>query len=346
MLKTADFDYTLPEELIANTPPAIRGDSRLLSVQGRKLTDYKFSDLVDLVNPHDLIIFNDSKVIKARLLGNKPTGGKIEILIERILPTNEIIAHVRSNKTIPIGLIINLEGRLSVVVTEKIEGLFKLMPQTPIQWLNYLEDYGHVPLPPYIKREDTIEDNTRYQTVYAKNEGSVAAPTAGLHFTDELINKIKSKGANIAYVTLHVGSGTFKPVTASYINEHKMHSEMYSITNEVINLIHQCKSKGGSIIAVGTTSVRTLETVAANNYNQLFGETDIFITPGFKFRIVDKLVTNFHLPKSTLLMLVSAFAGIDNVKAAYTHAINNNYRFFSYGDACIFSHLQDINNGY
>jgi S-adenosylmethionine:tRNA ribosyltransferase-isomerase len=337
MFKLSDFDYLLPEELIASCPTDIRGNSRLLAVNGKNLLDLEFKQIINFIQPNDLIVFNNSKVIKARLFGQKLSGGKIEILIERILPDNQIIAFIRANKSIPNGMIINLANELSVQVCQKLDGLFQLMPMRDVNWLDYLEQHGHVPLPPYIKRHDNKNDETRYQTVYAKHAGSVASPTAGLHFTNEILEQIKNKGASIAYITLHVGSGTFKPVSSENINEHKMHSEIYSIDAPTINLIHQCKAKGGSIIAVGTTSVRTLETVAKNNFLALSGETDIFITPGYEFKLVDKLITNFHLPKSTLLMLVSAFAGFDTTKQAYLHAIKNKYRFFSYGDACIFS---------
>ncbi len=336
MFKLSDFDYELPEELIASNPPKNRGDSRLLVASATNLLDLKFSQIIDFISPNDVVVFNDSKVIKARLFGSKISGGKIEILIERILPNKEIIAFIGSNKTIPIGMIVQLPNYLSVKVIEKIDGLFKLTPINPVNWLEYLDEYGHVPLPPYIKRTDEKSDEARYQTVYAKNEGSVASPTAGLHFTDALIEQIKNKGAKIAYVTLHVGSGTFKPVTTEDISQHKMHSEIYSIDDNTLKLIRQSKLNGGSIIAVGTTSVRTLETVAKNNYTALTGETDIFITPGYKFQLVDKMITNFHLPKSTLMMLVSAFAGFETIKKVYVHAIENKYRFFSYGDACIF----------
>lgn len=336
MFKLSDFDYELPEELIANSPPPNRGDSQLLASDGTKIHDLKFKDIIDFINPNDVIVFNDSKVIKARLFGQKISGGKIEILIERILPNSQIIAFIRSNKTIALGMIINLDNNLSLEVVEKMDGLFKLNPMSSINWLDYLDQYGHVPLPPYIKRNDNKNDETRYQTIYAKKEGSVASPTAGLHFTKELLEAIKKKGAKIAYVTLHVGSGTFKPVNTEEIEKHKMHSEIYSIDQNTLNVIKQCKANGGNIVAVGTTSVRTLETVAKNNFTRLTGETDIFITPGFKFQLVDKMITNFHLPKSTLMMLVSAFAGFDTIKNVYLHAVKNKYRFFSYGDACIF----------
>jgi S-adenosylmethionine:tRNA ribosyltransferase-isomerase len=336
MFKLSDFDYELPDELIASNPPKNRGDSRLLVATNQNLLDLKFNQIIDFINPNDVIVFNNSKVIKARLFGNKISGGKIEILIERILPNKEIIAFIGSNKTIPIGMIVKLPNEISVKVIEKMDGLFKLSPISPVNWLEYLDKYGHIPLPPYIKRTDDKDDETRYQTVYAKNEGSVASPTAGLHFTKELLEQIKNKGATIAYVTLHVGSGTFKPVSNEDISKHKMHSEIYSIDENTLQLIRQARLNGGSIIAVGTTSVRTLETVAKNSFTRLTGETDIFITPGYKFQLVDKMITNFHLPKSTLMMLVSAFAGFETIKKVYSHAVKNKYRFFSYGDACIF----------
>ena len=356
----ADFDYDLPEELIATEPSSVRDQSRLLLVEhygadtpnNLKLSDSYFTQLVNLIQPHDLLVFNDSKVIKARLFGQKTTGGKIELLVERILPGGQIIAHVRSNKVINPGLEIMLPGDVRVTVVENLNGLFKLSKDAGMDsglrrndamtvdfWFEYLEQFGHIPLPPYIKRDADVTDSTNYQTVYAKHLGSVAAPTAGLHFTAELIDKIKARGANIAYVTLHVGSGTFKPVSAVNIDEHKMHSEIYSVNQETLDLIRQTHAQGGKIIAVGTTSLRTLETIARDNFEQLHGETDIFITPGFEFKVVDKLITNFHLPKSTLLMLVSAFAGFENIKTVYQHAIAEKYKFFSYGDAMLLERL-------
>ncbi|MDQ5920858.1 MAG: S-adenosylmethionine:tRNA ribosyltransferase-isomerase [Pseudomonadota bacterium] len=349
MLQLSDFDYILPQELIANNPIPSRDESRLLVVNNNKfLHDLYFKDIINFIEPNDLIIFNDSKVLKARLFGHKPSGGKIELLIERILPNNNLIAHIRSNKHINIDMLINLPGNVTLAVKTKLDGLFELsliQESSLIQevitfdWLGYLDQHGHIPLPLYIRRQDNELDEQRYQTVYAKNPGSVAAPTAGLHFTENLLKLIKAKGATCAHITLHVGSGTFKPVGVNFIHEHKMHSEIYSIPESTLHLIHQCKAQKGKIIAVGTTSLRTLEAAALTNFKSLSGETDIFITPGFKFKIVDKLITNFHLPKSTLLMLVSAFAGMDTIKQAYAHAINNRYRFFSYGDAMLLNLL-------
>ncbi|MBY0378819.1 MAG: tRNA preQ1(34) S-adenosylmethionine ribosyltransferase-isomerase QueA [Burkholderiales bacterium] len=333
--KVEDFDYYLPEELIAIESKIKRDESKLLIAKNAQLLDLQFSNIVDFIRPNDLLILNNSKVIKARLYGNKPTGGKIEILVERILSNQYFTCHIRSNKTIPIGLFINLPDNLQIKVVEKLDGIFKVKVIKSLNIYEYLEQYGLIPLPPYMNREANINDAIFYQTVYAKDFGSVAAPTAGLHFTHELLNQIAQKGVQISYVTLHVGSGTFKPVSVDDICKHKMHSEIYTIADDTINLIQQTKQNGGSIIAVGTTSLRTLESVALNNYKAGDFDTDIFITPGFKFKVVDKLITNFHLPKSTLLMLVAAFAGYDNIKNIYQHAIDNKYKFFSYGDAML-----------
>lgn len=329
----SDFDYFLPEHLIAKEPTASRDNSRLLIPEQTSIKDLHFNNIVDFIKPNDLLIFNNSKVMKARIFGNKLTGGKIEILIERILDNNTFTCHIRSNKTIQIGLEICLPNNLRVSVTKKIDGLFAVTTTQHINIFEYLEKYGNIPLPPYINRCSNDADSTRYQTVYAKDFGSVAAPTAGLHFTPQLLEQIQDKGATLTYVTLHVGSGTFKPVSVTNINEHKMHGEIYYIAQETIDLIKHTKDIGGRIIAIGTTSLRTLETCAGQNFSCNYGETDIFITPGYKFKIVDKLITNFHLPKSTLLMLVSAFAGYDEIKTIYKHAIAEKYRFFSYGDA-------------
>jgi S-adenosylmethionine:tRNA ribosyltransferase-isomerase len=331
----SDFDYALPEELIAKTPATQRDQSRLLIVDDNHFHDTTFNNFINYINPNDLVVFNNSKVLKARLFGNKISGGKIELLVERVLDNTHFIAHIRSNKTINIGLEIVLPDELIVKVVEKLEGLFKLQIDSNIDFLRYLDKFGNVPLPPYIDRSADTLDDERYQTVYANPAGSVAAPTAGLHFTSELLDKIIEVGAKIAYVTLHIGSGTFKPVAVDDISQHKMHSELYSINQTTINLIKQTQALNGKIIAVGTTSLRTLETIANNGLNPGNGETDIFITPGYKFKLVDKLLTNFHLPKSTLLMLVSAFTGMDKIKNAYAHAISQKYRFFSYGDAML-----------
>ncbi|MFN8769353.1 MAG: tRNA preQ1(34) S-adenosylmethionine ribosyltransferase-isomerase QueA [Neisseriaceae bacterium] len=330
-----DYDYQLPEELIASKPIQKRDNSRLLIVEQNNFSDLLFKDIINYINADDLLILNDSKVIKARLFGQKLTGGRIEVLLERIINNQSFLCHLRSNKTIPIGLTIKLPNDINAIVTQRNDGLFILELTHPIDLYQYFEQYGSLPLPPYMNRQADAIDSIYYQTIYAKDFGSVASPTAGLHFTQELLNNIQQRGTKIAYVTLHVGSGTFKPVMVNNINEHKMHSEEYSITRNTIDLIKQTKQKGGKIIAVGTTSLRTLESIANNNFEVGTFNTDIFIRPGFKFKVVDKLITNFHLPKSTLLMLVSAFAGFDQIKHAYQHAIANRYRFFSYGDAML-----------
>jgi S-adenosylmethionine:tRNA ribosyltransferase-isomerase len=333
-MKLSDFDYHLPEELIAKNPLSNRSDSRLLVVN-EHLEDHNFSEIINYINPGDLLIRNDTRVVKARIFGHKPSGGKVEVMLERIIDQQHFIAHVRTSKRINIGMEIILPDDLVVTVSETLDGLFALQTRTPIDLYAYLEHHGNLPLPPYMQRQAEIADESRYQTVYAAHNGSVAAPTAGLHFTPELLAQIEAKGAQIASVTLHVGSGTFKPVSVENISEHKMHSEVFQINETTIELIKQAKARGGKIIAVGTTSLRTLESVAKRGLHAQSGETDIFITPGFKFQLVDKLITNFHLPKSTLLMLVSAFSSKDKIDMAYQHAIKNNYRFFSYGDAML-----------
>jgi S-adenosylmethionine:tRNA ribosyltransferase-isomerase len=333
-MKLSDFDYHLPEELIAKNPLNNRSDSRLLVVN-QHLEDHYFSEIINYINPGDLLIRNDTRVVKARIFGHKPSGGKVEVMLERIIDQQHFIAHVRTSKRINIGMEIILPDDLVVTVSETLDGLFALQTRTAIDLYAYLEHHGNLPLPPYMGRQAEIADESRYQTVYAAHNGSVAAPTAGLHFTPEILTQIEAKGASVASVTLHVGSGTFKPVSVENISEHKMHSEVFSINEATIELIKQTKARGGKIIAVGTTSLRTLESVAKRGLHAQSGETDIFITPGFKFQLVDKLITNFHLPKSTLLMLVSAFSGKDKIDMAYQHAIKNNYRFFSYGDAML-----------
>jgi S-adenosylmethionine:tRNA ribosyltransferase-isomerase len=338
-----DFNYNLPEELIAKYPNQQRDKSKLLTTLKDNFLDLQFNQIIDFLNKDDLLVLNNSKVINARLLGRKTTGGKIEILIERIIENKKAIAHIKSNKTITNGLKIILNNNVFAVVYDNLNGLFAIEFFGTNDILSYLNTYGLVPIPPYMEREADEIDNASYQTVYAKNPGSVAAPTAGLHFTEELLTKINNKGVKIAYVTLHVGSGTFKPVNVEDIAQHKMHSEIYHIEQSTIDLIKQTKQNNHNIIAVGTTSIRVLETIARDNFQNHFGETDIFITPGFKFQLVDKLITNFHLPKSTLLMLVSAFAGFDEIKKIYQHAINSKYKFFSYGDAMLLNKKENEN---
>ncbi|MEN9945663.1 MAG: tRNA preQ1(34) S-adenosylmethionine ribosyltransferase-isomerase QueA [Pseudomonadota bacterium] len=336
-LTLSDFDYNLPEQLIATIPLVERSSSRLLVVEANNdLMDKHFDNLVDYCQSGDLLIRNNTRVIKARLFGHKPTGGKVEVMLERIIDQQHFIAHIRTSKSIKLGMQIILPNNLQVVVSEFIDGgLFALQTCSAIDLYSYLEHYGSLPLPPYMHREAELNDESRYQTVYAMHNGSVAAPTAGLHFTPQILAQLEAKGVKIAEVTLHVGSGTFKPVSCEKISEHKMHSEVFQINQETIDLIKQTKANGGKIIAVGTTSLRTLETVALRGLYAQSGETDIFITPGFKFQLVDKLITNFHLPKSTLLMLVSAFSGKQLIENVYQHAIAQQYRFFSYGDAML-----------
>lgn len=334
-MKLSDFDYHLPEELIASLALENRSASRLLVASDDELIDKQFSDIIDYLQAGDLLVLNNTRVVKARLFGSKPTGGKVEVMLERIINNQEIIAHVRTSKSIKLGMLIDLPGDVTMEVIQLLDGIFKLKILQDVNIYEYLEKYGNLPLPPYMHRQAEEFDEERYQTVYAKHEGSVAAPTAGLHFTPELLDEIKRKGVNITYVTLHVGSGTFKPVSVENISEHKMHSEVFEIDQNTINLIEQTKQSGARVIAVGTTSMRTLESVALRGMHVQTGETDIFITPGFKFKVVDALITNFHLPKSTLLMLVSAFSGSELIKKIYAHAIENKYRFFSYGDAML-----------
>lgn len=330
-MKVSDFDFALPPELIAQYPKAQRNASRLLYLNKTSgaITHKNFIDLPELLAPNDLLVFNDTKVIPARLFGNKATGGKVEILIERILDINLALAHVKASKTPKVGAEI-LVNNFKATVIERQNDLFKLKFSEEI--VAILEQVGHMPLPPYITRADELSDKERYQTVYAKHKGAVAAPTAGLHFDKEILGKIKNK----AFITLHVGAGTFQTVRVENVTEHKMHAEYIEVSEAVCEQIKQAKANGGRIIAVGTTCVRSLETAAKTGAIKPFkGETDIFIYPGYKFNCIDGILTNFHLPKSTLLMLVCAFAGFDRVMRAYQAAIQEHYRFFSYGDAML-----------
>ena len=336
MLTTDDFDYELPNELIAHQPMPLRDQSRLLVMSrvSDQLQDGVFTDLVNWLHPGDLMILNDTKVFPARLFAHKQSGGKVEILAERINSNQQVKAHIKSNRTPAIGsvLLLNEEIRIEVVAREHEFFILKFLTSRPA--LEIFQAYGHVPLPPYIQRGDEAEDQTRYQTVYAQHAGAVAAPTAGLHFTEDLLEKCQAMGVNIAKVTLHVGAGTFKPVKVDDVTEHKMHSEYAHVSEQVCEQIRQTKQAGHRVIAVGTTCVRALESAAlTGEIQQYMDDTDIFIYPGYAFKVVDALLTNFHLPKSTLLMLISALAGRDRVMQAYHHAIEQNYRFFSYGDA-------------
>ena len=330
-----DFDYELPTSLIAQQPPKVRGDSKLLIVNPKKssLLDSHCKNFYDHLSPNDLLIFNDTKVIKARLFGEKATGGKVELLIENIIDPNHALTMIKTSKKIHIGLKIFISKSILLEVTELDEKLFrvKLFGST---FTRLLEEFGHVPLPPYINRKDEAEDLERYQTTFAKNLGAVAAPTAGLHFTENDFIRFKKHKISYNFLTLHVGSGTFQPVKTKNISDHQMHFEYFNISEQLKDQILNTKKEGGRIIAIGTTCMRALEASFMDNEIKTGNQkTNIFIRPGYKFNIVDGLFTNFHLPKSTLLMLVSAFAGYEFTKEIYTHAISKKYRFFSYGDA-------------
>ncbi|XZG71348.1 tRNA preQ1(34) S-adenosylmethionine ribosyltransferase-isomerase QueA [Chitinibacteraceae bacterium HSL-7] len=335
-MQLADFDYFLPEHLIAQFPPEVRGASRLLHVDGATRTDGLFADLPKLLKAGDVLVFNDTKVIKARLFGEKASGGKIEALIERVLDEHRALAHVRASKAPKPGTELLFGNGVRATMIERQGDLFLLAFAGEQSVLDILDQAGELPLPPYITHTPDDEDAKRYQTVYARDPGAVAAPTAGLHFTDALLQHLRDMGVQTAFLTLHVGAGTFQPVRVEDIADHVMHHERYSIPAETVALIQAAKAGGGRVIAVGTTSLRALEAASQNGLlTQPEGDTDIFITPGYTFRAVDRLITNFHLPKSTLLMLVSAFAGYDVMRAAYAHAVAGEYRFFSYGDAML-----------
>lgn len=334
----ADFDFHLPPELIAQHPAAERSASRLLDASAPQLVDRVFRELPMLLQPQDLLVFNDTQVIKARLFGEKASGGKLEMLVERVLPDHEVVAHIKvSKKPLPGATLHMAGGTRGGGFTATLLGrwpdeqgaLFRFRFSDEPHAL--MQRHGHVPLPPYITHTDTAEDEQRYQTVFAKHPGAVAAPTAALHFDDALLAQIDALGTARASVTLHVGAGTFQPVKTDNLSEHTMHSEWYNVPPETVQAIADCRARGGRVVAVGTTTVRTLESWARSG--QTTGDTQIFITPGFDFQVVDALITNFHLPKSTLMMLVSALAGYDHIRHVYAHAIDQKYRFFSYGDA-------------
>lgn len=342
-MRTDDFDFILPERLIAQHPPAQRGASRLLQVGKPGLRDSQFAELHGLVREHDLLVLNDTRVLKARLFGEKESGGKIEVLIERVLGEHEVLAQVRASKTPKPGSQFLLADAVRVTVLGREGEFFHLRFEGGEAVTALLERHGHLPLPPYITHAAGAEDETRYQTVFAREPGAVAAPTAGLHFGETMLQTLRDKKVDIAYVTLHVGAGTFKPVRAENIEEHVMHSERYTVPKATVDAIARARAKGGRIIAVGTTSLRALESAAANGELAAgSGETRIFITPGYRFKVVDVLLTNFHLPRSTLLMLVCAFGGMDKMLAAYRHAVEQEYRFFSYGDAMLIERNDSI----
>ncbi len=334
-LSLSDFDYELPLELIAQTPAATRASSRLLHVDAAGgLHDSQFASLTQLLKPNDLLVFNDTRVIQARLFGQKATGGKVEVLIERITASNEALAHIKASKSPSPGSALRLADAVDVTVLGRADDLFILKFGAPV--LDILEQHGTVPLPPYIQHQPDAQDLQRYQTVYARAPGAVAAPTAGLHFDEAMFEQLEQRGVQRTFVTLHVGAGTFQPVRDGDLAKHVMHAEWYTVPDSTIQAIARARALGGRVIAVGTTSVRALESAAKLDptlTQSQSGDTRLFIQPGFEYKVVDAMITNFHLPQSTLLMLVSAFIGLEPMKRAYQHAIQERYRFFSYGDA-------------
>lgn len=335
-MKKSDFNYFLPENLIAQVPLPQRTASRLLMLnrQTGDIQDGQFTDFIDLISPNDLLVLNNTKVIAARLFGEKSTGGKIEILIERVLNDKQALAHIRSSKSPKAGAIIALDKDYSCEVLGREDDLFHVSFNGEKSVLDILAEIGHIPLPPYIQRADEESDLTRYQTVFAAQSGAVAAPTAGLHFDEDVLEKIAAKGIERAFVTLHVGSGTFQPVRVENLSEHLMHKEYFSVSQETVDAVNATRKRGGRVIAIGTTAVRALESASRSGILEASsGDTNLFIVPGYEFKSVDAMLTNFHLPESTLLMLVSAFSTYDDVMSAYQHAIEKQYRFFSYGDA-------------
>ena len=342
-MRVADFSFELPEELIARYPKANRSASRLMTLNGNsgERKDESFTDLINHLEAGDLLVFNNTRVIPARMFGQKDSGGKLEVLVERLLDEHRVLAHIRCSKSPKPGSEILLEGKVKATMVARHDALFELEFHGEQSVLSILDDVGHMPLPPYIDRPDEDSDRERYQTVYNEKPGAVAAPTAGLHFDDALMAQLKAKGVDFAFVTLHVGAGTFQPVKVDEVADHIMHAEYVEVPASVVTQIEQTKANGKRVFAVGTTSVRSLESAAkvakeeGRPFSEFYGDTDIFITPGYEFQIVDALITNFHLSESTLLMLVSAFSGYENIMAAYQHAVEQDYRFFSYGDAML-----------
>ncbi|WP_455234138.1 tRNA preQ1(34) S-adenosylmethionine ribosyltransferase-isomerase QueA [Thiogranum longum] len=344
-MRASDFDYVLPTSLIADRPAQPRSSSRLLAVgTDDSLRDLRMTDFPNLIGDADLLVFNNTRVIPARLFGSKSTGGKIEVLVERVLDRHRVLAHVRASKSPKVGAELKLGATGLVVEVTRREGdLFELLfkDETPV--LELLEAHGHVPLPPYIERADTRADREDYQTLYARHPGAVAAPTAGLHFDQQLLDRIKERGISTAFVTLHVGAGTFQPVRVDKLEDHLMHAEHVEVDESVCKAVAETRARGGRVVAVGTTVVRSLESAARDGELKVFrGDTRLFITPGFEFNVTDALLTNFHLPQSTLLMLVCALAGYETVMAAYRHAIEHNYRFYSYGDAMFVQRMDSM----
>lgn len=344
----SDFDFSLPPELVAQHPAPERSASRLLDGTGPQAVDRIFNTLPSLLRKGDLLVFNDTQVVKARLFGEKPTGGKLELLVERVLQGHEVVAHMKVSKKPPVGTVLDMVGGFRATLLgrwpDENGALFRFAFESDAGEDPYalMTRCGHVPLPPYITHADSQDDERRYQTVFARVPGAVAAPTAALHFDEALLAELSARGIERANVTLHVGAGTFQPVKTENIAQHTMHAERYSVPQATQQAIAECKARGGRVVAVGTTTVRTLESWAASGEAE--GDTRIFITPGFHFRHVDLLVTNFHLPKSTLMMLVSAFAGYEHVMALYAHAIAHRYRFFSYGDSMLLARAQADDN--
>lgn len=334
-MQRSDFNFDLPRELIAQAPLAERAASRLLHVEGDVLGDQQFLELPGLLRAGDLLVFNNTRVIQARLRGQKQTGGQLEVLVERVLDERRVLAHVRASKSPRPGSRLRLEDSFDMEMLARHGELFELtVVEHDASILTLLERHGHMPLPPYISRDDTANDAQRYQTVYAQHSGAVAAPTAGLHFDEAMLARLDAMGIQRCEVTLHVGAGTFQPVRVDELKDHHMHAEWLEVTQAVVDAVAKTRARGGRVVAIGTTSVRALESAAMSGDLAPFrGETTIFIYPGYDFRVVDCMLTNFHLPESTLIMLVSAFAGYENIMSAYQHAIEQQYRFFSYGDA-------------
>ena len=340
-LTVEDFDYALPPELVAQHPASERGASRLLRLGGDGLGDFRFGDLPRFLRKGDVLVFNDTRVIKARLPGAKASGGKIEVLVERVVSEHEFLAQVRASHAPQPGTRLLLPG-FEAAVLDRPSELYRLRAESERPLHELLEDHGQLPLPPYITHAAEKDDEQRYQTVYARAPGAVAAPTAGLHFDQAMLDSLRGMGVRLAWLTLHVGAGTFQPVRVSKLSEHHMHAEVFHVPQATREAIASARAEGRQVVAVGTTSLRALEAAADEQGLPRTGqgETDIFITPGYQFRVVDRLITNFHLPKSTLLMLVSAFAGMEPIRKAYAHAIEQRYRFFSYGDAMLIDRIQ------
>jgi S-adenosylmethionine:tRNA ribosyltransferase-isomerase len=334
MYSLSDFDFNLPPERIAQVPLPDRSASRLLQLDGDTIADRHFADIVDLLSPGDLLVMNDTRVLKARFFGVKESGGNVEVLVERVLDSRTVLAQVRASKSPKPGNRIRLADAFDVVAGERAGEFFTLTFEGDV--FELIEAHGRLPLPPYIDHAADEFDEQRYQTVYSKEPGAVAAPTAGLHFDDALLARLAAKGVNFAYITLHVGAGTFQPVRVEVLAEHNMHTEWYTVPQATVDAVRAAKAAGRDVVAVGTTSLRALESASTSGeLHAGSADTALFITPGYTFKTVSRLITNFHLPKSTLLMLVSAFAGFEPIRRAYAHAIASEYRFFSYGDAML-----------